>query len=110
MGCPAFSKATAASLTVSASFASEARTTSQQTLCRILLKTHPSPSNTTSDECRYQFAGRHEERPPSGISAAFLFVRNVLCLNFVCLNFVCLNFVCSDVELYLFDICTLVHF
>jgi hypothetical protein len=36
MGCPAFSKATAASLTVSAAFASEARTTSQHTLYSIV--------------------------------------------------------------------------
>jgi hypothetical protein len=38
MDCPAFSKATAVSPTVSASFASEARTISQQIFCSTVLK------------------------------------------------------------------------
>jgi hypothetical protein len=43
MGCPAFSNATAASLTVSISFAGEAKTMSQQIFCSAVLKTTPRP-------------------------------------------------------------------
>jgi len=43
MGCPAFSKATAVSPTVSASFASEVSTMSQQIFCSALRKTTPRP-------------------------------------------------------------------
>jgi hypothetical protein len=87
MGCPAFSNATAASLTVSASFAREARTMSQQIFCAVL-KTTPRPHQIIRTE-NVDLCSKKGRRMVS---------QRRLCLFgtlFVCWNFICL-------ELYLF--------
>jgi hypothetical protein len=93
MGCPAFSNATAASLTVSASFASEARTMSQQIFCTAL-KTPPRPYQIIRLENVDLFAFEKSSRVIS--QGGFvclelclfetLFVWNIICWTFICLE------------------------
>jgi hypothetical protein len=99
MGCPAFSNATAASLTVSASFAREARTMSQQIFCAVL-KTTPRPHQIIRTE-NVDLCSKKGRRMIS--QRRFLFVLNFIFLTLYLLELYLLGALFSLVTAFYFS-------